>query len=477
MRALHLHAISAILVFTSAITVYAEEPASYPATASGVLPTTDGFRGIWYMNQPSKDEYAFKYSGGMATYPWQHTPIAIYSPEANKTFFVYGGRYKNKNTLLHMISYYDHATGMVARPRVLLDKKTTDAHDNPTLCIDDDGYLYIFSSAHGTSRPAYIHRSQKPYDITAFDHLLTTNFSYTQPWFLPEHGFVFMHTRYAGGRVLHVMQSKDGKNWTEPKVLAKIAEGHYQVTAPYKDRIGSAFNYHPKGKGLNYRTNLYYIESSDGGGTWHNVQGEKLELPLMEADNPALVAEYESKKRNCYMRCLRFTPEGQPVILFMTSGGYESGPKNDPRTFTTARWTGSEWQVREAMPCDNNYDFADLEIRDDGVWQISGATEQGPQAYNTGGEIAIWTSGDEGKTWKMQKQLTKNSKYNHNFPRRPVNSHDDFYLLWADGHGREESESSLYFTDRAGTAVWKLPLQIEGDAEMVKPIRMAGNAE
>jgi len=172
---------------------------------------------------------------------------------------------------------------------------------------------------------------------------------------------------------------------------------------------------------------------SDGGKTWHNAQSETLELPLTEADNPALVAEYESKKRNCYMRCLRFTPKERPVILFMTSSGYESGPKIDPRTFTTARWTGSEWQVREAMPCDNNYDFADLEIRDDGVWQISGATEQGPQAYNTGGEVAIWTSEDEGKTWKMQKQFTKNSKYNHNFPRRPVNSHEDFYLLWADG--------------------------------------------
>lgn len=459
------------LVLVCATNVSAEEAKTYPTTANGELPTEDGFRGIWYMNQPSKDEYKFKYSGGMATYPWQHHPIAIYAPDADKTFFVYGGRYKDKNTLLHMVSYYDHAAGKVARPRVLLDKKTTDAHDNPTISIDDKGHIYVFSSAHGTGRPSYIHRSQKPFDISAFDHLLTTNFSYTQPWFLPEHGFVFMHTRYHGGRVLHVMQSTDGENWTEPMVLAKIEQGHYQVTQPFKGKIGTAFNFHPDGKGLNYRTNVYYIESTDGGNTWHNVQGEQLEMPLTEPDNPALVAEYQSKGRNCYMRCLRFTPDGQPVILFMTSGGYESGPKNDPRTFTTARWNGSEWVVREAMPCDNNYDFADLEIRDDGVWQITGATEQGPQEYNTGGEIALWTSEDEGKTWKMQKQLTKDSKYNHNFPRQVVNAKDDFYLLWADGHGREESESSLYFTDREGSAVWKLPPQIEGDAEMVEPIR------
>ena len=51
----------------------------------------DGYRGIWYCNEATKDEYKFKYSGGMATYPQQHVPIAIYSPQANKTFFCYGG--------------------------------------------------------------------------------------------------------------------------------------------------------------------------------------------------------------------------------------------------------------------------------------------------------------------------------------------------------------------------------------------------
>ena len=38
---------------------------------------TDGYRGIWYMNQPTGDEYAYKYSGGFATYPQQQEPIAI----------------------------------------------------------------------------------------------------------------------------------------------------------------------------------------------------------------------------------------------------------------------------------------------------------------------------------------------------------------------------------------------------------------
>lgn len=78
---------------------------------AGDLPKDDGYRGIWYYNQRSNDKYVYKYSGGFATYPQQHTPIAVYSEKANKTFFVYGGMAKGKhNQLVIMVSYYDHAT-------------------------------------------------------------------------------------------------------------------------------------------------------------------------------------------------------------------------------------------------------------------------------------------------------------------------------------------------------------------------------
>ena len=53
-------------------------------------PTVDGYRGIWFtLGQFS--EYGDKYSGGLGTYTADHIPIAIYSPEVKKTFFVYGG--------------------------------------------------------------------------------------------------------------------------------------------------------------------------------------------------------------------------------------------------------------------------------------------------------------------------------------------------------------------------------------------------
>ncbi|MCZ2147168.1 MAG: hypothetical protein LC126_05275 [Bryobacterales bacterium] len=122
--------------------------------------TVDGYWGIWYFNQPSGDEYVYKYSGGFATYPQQQSPIAIYAPAVRKTFFCYGGTTPGKQELLHMVSYYDHRTGIVPRPTLLLDKQTSDGHDNPVMSIDAEGYLWIFSNSHGTSRPSYIHRGR-----------------------------------------------------------------------------------------------------------------------------------------------------------------------------------------------------------------------------------------------------------------------------------------------------------------------------
>ncbi len=110
----------------------------------------NGYRGIWYMNQPSGDEYVYKYSGGLGTYCAKHQPFAVYSAEAAKTFFCYGGASNNDSRrLLHMVSYFDHRTNKVPRPTILLDKQTSDAHDNPVIAVDGEGYIWIFSTSHG----------------------------------------------------------------------------------------------------------------------------------------------------------------------------------------------------------------------------------------------------------------------------------------------------------------------------------------
>ena len=112
----------------------------------------------------------------------------------------------------------------------------------------------------------------------------------------------------------------------------------------------------------------------------------------------------------------------------------------------------------------NNYDHGSLYLDPDGAWRVIAPTEPGPQSYNPGGEMVMWLSRDQGATWTKLKQLTRDSKFNHSYARRPLHAQPEFYALWADGHARQPSASSLYFTDKEGTQVWRLPAKMEGEA-------------
>lgn len=439
-----------------------------PGRAEGAEPTAspraEGYVGCWYSIGATKDEYRYKYSGGMATYPQQHAPIAVYDRPSNRTFFVYGGANPARTSILHMVAYYDHATGTVPKPAILLDKKTNDAHDNPTLQIDDQGYLWIFSNAHGTGRPSYIHRSVKPRSIDAFERVLETNFSYSNIWHVPGRGFLFLHTKYAAGRGLQLMTSAEGRDWSAVTPFAKIDMGDYQISWRRGSTVATAFDFHPKPLGLDARTNFYFLQSNDFGKTWTTAAGDPVALPLHQPDNPALVHDYQAEQLLVYLKDLNFDAEGRPVVLYLTSKGHQPGPRNGPHQWWTARWTGRDWTIRPFTTSDHNYDHGSLFIESDGTWRVIAPTDPGAQPFGTGGGMVLWTSPDEGANWRREKTLTRDPARNHTYARRPVDAQPDFYAIWADGNAREPSESRLYFTDQAGSHVWRLPEQIEGDA-------------
>lgn len=449
------------------------------AEATIIQKKADGFKGIWYMNQPSNDEYVYKYSGGFGTYPANHRPFAIYRKEVNKTFFCFGGTDELNSTLYHNVSYFDHNTGKVANPTILLDKKTTDAHDNPVISIDDKGIIWIFSTSHGTSRPSYIHRSKDPYDINEFETVHATelvdgkelpfnNFSYFQVYHIKGKGFMALFTRYSdwNNRVIGFNTSIDGEHWNEWKVIAHIEQGHYQVSAESNGKVCVAFDYHPKGKGLNYRTNLYYLETADIGKTWKTRSGTQVILPLTKIENPALVEDFASQGLNCYLLDIALNQQGKPAILVVSSKGYQAGPDNNPRRWHLFQYKDG-WDDSVITTSDSNYDMGSIYIESPQEIKIIAPTIDGPQVYNPGGEVAMWTSKDGGKSWMLEKQLTKNSTKNHNYVRRPLNANPDFYGLWADGDGRKPSESNLFFCDKEGN-VFCLPRQ--STESMILPI-------
>ncbi len=456
----------------------------------------DGYRGIWYYNQPSEDEYKFKYSGGLGTYCAKHIPFCIYSKEVDKTFFCYGGSLPEKNELVHMVSYFDHNSREIPKPTALVNKHTDDAHDNPVLSIDHEGFIWVFSSSHGLQRPSYIFKSVQPYHINKFRCMDITNFSYPQPWMMPNGEFLFLHTRYFMGKrnLIYISVGEDGKYPEgEEKGIASIQKGHYQISSPLisgsntVQKVGTAFNLHPEEVGLNARTNLYYLETSDHGKTWENPAGLPVETPLLtkKSANHALVYDFQQLGYLIYLKDINFDEDGNPIILFIMSRDFHSGPQEMPRIWATARWDAkSSWIVQpnpksildngptsSILTSDSNYDMGSLYIETEDertVWKIVAPAIKGPQPFNPGGEVGIWRSNDQGRSWELNEQLTSGSDYNHTYVRRPLHSRPEFKAFWADGNARKPSPSRLYFYDETRGKTYQLPTFMKSERMIFK---------
>jgi len=424
----------------------------------------DGYKGIWFeLNQ--KYEHGDKYSGALSTYTAKHIPLAIYAEAVDKTFFVYGGTTStDKRHLLCMIGEFNHKTGMVTKPTVAYDKLgVDDPHDNPSLLIDDEGYLWVFVSGRGKARPGFKLKSKKPYDISEFVKMSEEEMTYPQPW-KTGHGYFHFFTKYTGIRQLYFETSQDGLKWSEDQMLAGIAvnkgekSGHYQISNLFKDKVvATFFNRHPNGI-VDRRTDLYYVQSENLGQSWASIEGKKLTLPLTRQASAARVVDYASQSKNIYLKDMAFDADGNPACLYVRSYGHEPGPRSAPYEWCVTKWNGKKWLTSVVTSSDHNYDMGSLYISKK-AWQIVGPTEKGPQPWGVGGELAIWHSVDEGQTWDKT-IITHKSELSHSYVRRPVNYKAPFCFFWSDGHSHKFSKSQLYFGDFNG-GVWKLPYVME----------------
>jgi hypothetical protein len=429
-------------------------------------PTAAGYRGIWFtLGQFS--EYGDKYSGGLGTYTANHNPLAVYAAAVDQTFFVYGGSPAGERHLLCLIGSYDHKTGKVARPVIVHDKQPVDdPHDNPSLNLDPAGHLWVFVSGRANSRPGFIYRSAAPYDLSRFELVATKTITYPQPWYVADKGFLHLFTRYTKGRELYWETSADGRTWSETQKLAGFG-GHYQTSGARDGKVGSFFNYHPGGS-VDKRTNLYYAQTTDFGRTWTTVAGQTLQLPLADIRNPALVVDYAAQGRLMYTCDLNFDAAGNPILLYVLSRDFKPGPGGGEREWTVAHWKSGEWRFSTVTTSDHNYDMGSLYVMKD-EWLVVAPTGVGPQPWGTGGEMVLWASRDEGKTWTRRTAITRNSEFNHSYARRPVNARDPFFAFWADGNPAKLSPSRLYFADSTGKRVWRLPYTFPEGASAADP--------
>ena len=440
--------------------------------------TVDGYRGIWFdLGQAS--DYGSKYSGGLGTYTMKHIPMAIYSPVVGKTFFVYGGTPSDdRKYLLCMIGCYDHATGMLQKPRIVMDKGVlgvADPHDDPTVQIDRDGYVWVFVAGRSNKRNGVRYRSRKPYDITSFQYVNEDIMAYPQVMYHPDKGFFLFYTRYDGTRQLVWRTSSDGVNWTDYKQLASIKEGteknsgHYQISNICGTKLCTAFNRHINGN-VDTRTNIYYLQSTDWGQSWTTADGTPVKVPVTDRYSNCLVRDYQitDETHNCYIKDLNFDATGNPIILYVTSRNHTTGPEGGTRQWHVIHWTGSTWDESLLTTSTHCYDSGSLWVEGND-WVVIAPTNPGPQYWGAGGEVVRWRSTDQGRTWTKEAELTSGSTNNQTYMRRPWYAADGFYCFWADGNPDKLTRSYLYFCTKDGT-VYRMPYRM--DAEWAKPERL-----
>jgi hypothetical protein len=306
-----------------------------------------------------------------------------------------------------------------------------------------------------------VYRSVSPYDIDRFTRVSADEICYPQPWAVPGAGILELFTKYTGVRELYWnVRQADGSRGSDHKLAGM--EGHYQVSFQQGRRVVTAFTRHPGGT-PDTRTDLYYLETRDMGATWQNVDGTTVALPLAEPRNPALVKAYSKENRLVYLNNITLDRQGNPAILIVTSSSHRPGPDGNPRTWEVVHFRARQWHATPVTQSTHNYDTGPLWIEADGSWRVVGPTQRGPQRWGGGGEIAVWISRDEGASWTRTRDVTRDSPRNHSYVRNVINAAPDspFAMLWADGHADKLSISRLYFANRDGSVVRRLPYDME----------------
>jgi hypothetical protein len=411
----------------------------------------DALQGIWYTggtvstygrHRPDKtyppDKYArvypgkdTVYSGPMATYCAWHRPMAVYVPSEHKTFFVFGNAHNSPS-----VSCYDHHRQVTAAPVVLGENPDGDAHRNPTLLIDDRGFIYVFYGAH--NRSTKVVRSALPYEISGWVTVadIQDRNTYPQPWQLrSEELFV----SYRGSNGWYCRRSTDGAlSWEAPVPLIRFRDtAIYAVsiaeTGSFPRKLHVAWSKMGGGTPEEVRTkalwarryNVYYAYSDDGGTTWKKRNGRTYSLPITE-DQAELI--HDSGRHGVWLKDIQLSPAGRPYILFLDSdkATYET-------TWIVATYSADGWRKSDVVTSDHMYDAGGLVILAEDDLRLYAPTTAS-QDHEDGGEIEEWTSMDEGKTWKNTRHVTSGSAFSHNHVKVVHNGgQGDFRVMWSYG--------------------------------------------
>jgi len=257
----------------------------------------------------------------------------------------------------------------------------SDAHGNPSICLDNQGYIHVFYGCHG-GRMRHT-RSTRPRDISRWSEQPspTNRATYPQTIKLAD-GRIFLFYR-AGGHVepwCARISADGGRTWSEAqKVIEmrlappdRLAAAYASICPGYHGRTVHCFwvhkddnaarvteqKKHPwrplKYKGLHeavYRYNMYYIRR-DPAGTWRNIEGRKVQLPISKAFAHKYCMVYDSGDEFTNIGFPFVDNQNRPYVRFTTGvGDWKKGSKPiKPWHSLYANYDAGKWHVSKNIP-------------------------------------------------------------------------------------------------------------------------------
>jgi len=290
-----------------------------------------------------------------------------------------------------------------------------DAHGNPSICIDQAGFIHVFYGCHGG--PMRHTRSVSPLDITHWKEQTppTPRATYPQTMLMAD-GRICLFYRAGGHMEPWTLRTTDddGASWSEPvRVIEMRLDPPDRLAAAYCNffpgsdgqTVHCFWNHkddnaarvtpqrpHPwrplKYKGLHeavYRYNVYYVRR-DSDGVWRNAADEVVPLAISKKEADARCLVYDSGHQFAMLGGTRMAVDrgNRPSIRFGTGVVDWVRSHKDPDAVlvpVTERYAfrdGDAWQISKTMPagCSNT------------VARI--LTAPGMQAYGDGWPAGPW---------------------------------------------------------------------------------------
>ena len=385
------------------------------------------------------------------------------------------------------VAVYDHATdswdgpyqagtSQLGKGPEFADK--IDSHGKPTLLIDDAGYIHIFYGGHGGSRTNGLANtlggahagdnfhavSKRPHDISEWEDLnnISPFGTYNQALKM-DNGDIYLFYRHGAHRSNWVYQKStdNGRSFADPvSFLVRKRRTDIEATDswyPYLtrgrgDEILVSFDYHvcrdswPGRPHEGERHNLYYMTFNTADGTWRNVRGEELPMPLDRETADAMTRVFQSDEMWTFNQSCALDDQGFPhigIVMGRDTGARHGGPK----AMRHFRWNGSEWVGGH----DSGMPVSRGDIHPHSQDRVSFLL--GAQDDDNGtrvGKISWWDSKDGGKTFREGKVLLERRGKAFAVSAFIKNAHPDALMIVAESAPRGSQMRPMYLVGENG---------------------------